>query len=245
MFKYIISLFSLLPDALLSLLSKLRDNPRYQGQENLPHIVWVIAQASLGDRVVGMYLWAHYLLPVGSLSYSERAGSPGTKTRKQASQQLLPTAILAIQEKNLERTKEATDLFIWCFDSNLSSVTGSGWVVLVQTYSVITPLLCYLKQPSNCFSWSIVKEKLHLGNVDASIVVLHELSSEWKKKKCLANISPDSLIITLGNSRAIVTAPNTFFASGCFTNHLTYVLCCLDKLVLNMGFMELIIVTII
>ncbi|CAD5177776.1 unnamed protein product, partial [Musa acuminata subsp. malaccensis] len=126
MFKYIISIFSLLPDALLSLLSKLRDNPRYQGQENLPHSVWVIAQASLGDRVVGMYLWAHYLLPVSSLSYSERAGSHGTKTRKQASQQLLPTAILAIQEKYPELTKEATDLFIWCFDSNLSSVTGSG-----------------------------------------------------------------------------------------------------------------------
>lgn len=125
------------------------------------------------------------------------------------------------------------------------SVTGSGWVVLLQTYSVIILLFfCYLKQPCNFFSWSIVKEKLHLENVDASIVVLHELSSEWEKKNCLANISPDSLRITLGNLRAIETAPNTC-ASGCFTNHLTYMLCCLDKLVLNMGIMELIIVTII
>ncbi|KAJ8476121.1 hypothetical protein OPV22_019848 [Ensete ventricosum] len=41
-------------DALLSLLSKLRDNPWYQGQKKLPFIVWVIAQASLGDRVVGI-----------------------------------------------------------------------------------------------------------------------------------------------------------------------------------------------
>ncbi|KAG6514068.1 hypothetical protein ZIOFF_024407 [Zingiber officinale] len=42
----------------------------------------------------------------------------GTKTTKQASQQLLPFAIQAIQENNSELTKEATDLFIWCLTQN-------------------------------------------------------------------------------------------------------------------------------
>lgn len=32
------------PDTLVNLLPKLRDNPRYQGQEKLPVLVWVIAQ---------------------------------------------------------------------------------------------------------------------------------------------------------------------------------------------------------
>ncbi|KAK6281308.1 hypothetical protein POUND7_015133 [Theobroma cacao] len=52
------------PDALISVLPKLRENSKYQGQDKLPVIVWMIIQASQGDLAVGMYLWAHHLLPV-------------------------------------------------------------------------------------------------------------------------------------------------------------------------------------
>ncbi|XP_020251861.1 uncharacterized protein LOC109829145 [Asparagus officinalis] len=211
------------PDVLVSILSKLRDNPKYQGQEKFPIIVWVVGQASQGDLVSGMYAWVHYLLPLisgkpninpqsrdlalqlverilsgqkarsillnGAVRKGERlvppsaldllmratfpaqsarvkaterfeaiyptlkelalAGSPGTKTTKQASQQLLPSAVKAMQENNLELAKEAADVFIWC---------------LVQNPD------CY-KQ------W----EKLYLDNVDASVAVLRKLSDEWKE----------------------------------------------------------------
>ncbi|CAD5185893.1 unnamed protein product [Musa acuminata subsp. malaccensis] len=230
------------PDTLVNLLPKLRDNPRYQGQEKLPVLVWVIAQASQGDPVVGMYSWAHYLFPVvcgklqanpqsrdlvlqlverilagpkaraillnGAVRKGERlvpptaldllmqmtfpapaalvkaterfkavyptlkevalAGSPGTKTTKQASQQLLPAAVVAIQQNIPELTKEAADIFIWCLTQNAE---------------------CYRQ-------W----EKLHLENVDASTVVLHKLSSEWKS--CASKISPEALRVTLKNLRA-------------------------------------------
>ncbi|CAL9126433.1 unnamed protein product [Musa acuminata var. zebrina] len=210
------------PDILISLLPKIRDNPKYQGQEKLPIIVWAIAQSSQGDTVIGMYLWAHYLLPMvcgkssvnpqsrdlvlqlverllsgpkarpillnGAVRKGERlippvaldllmrnafpastarvkaterfeaiyptlkelalAGSPGTKTTKQASQQLLPLTIQAIQESNSELAKEATDIFIWCLIQNAE---------------------CYRQ-------W----EKLHLENVDASVAVLRKLTNEWK-----------------------------------------------------------------
>ncbi|RWW21909.1 hypothetical protein GW17_00013915 [Ensete ventricosum] len=210
------------PDILISLLPKIRDNPKYQGQEKLPIIVWAIAQSSQGDSVTGMYLWAHYLLPMvcgkssvnpqsrdlvlqlverilsgpkarpillnGAVRKGERlippaaldllmhntfpastarvkaterfeaiyptlkelalAGSPGTKTTKQASQQLLPLTVQAIQENNSELAKEATDIFIWCLIQNAE---------------------CYRQ-------W----EKLHLENVDASVAVLRKLASEWK-----------------------------------------------------------------
>lgn len=210
------------PDILISLLPKIRDNPKYQGQEKLPIIVWAIAQSSQGDTVIGMYLWAHYLLPMvcgkssvnpqsrdlvlqlverilsgpkarpillnGVVRKGERlippaaldllmrnafpastarvkaterfeaiyptlkelalAGSPGTKTTKQASQQLLPLTIQAIQESNSELAKEATDIFIWCLIQNAE---------------------CYRQ-------W----EKLHLENVDASVAVLRKLTNEWK-----------------------------------------------------------------
>ncbi|CAL9211411.1 uncharacterized protein LOC135617068 [Musa acuminata AAA Group] len=210
------------PDILISLLPKIRDNLKFQGQEKLPIIVWAIAQSSLGDTVIGMYLWAHYLLPMvcgkssvnpqsrdlvlqlverilsgpkarpillnGVVRKGERlippaaldllmrnafpastarvkaterfeaiyptlkelalAGSPGTKTTKQASQQLLPRTIQAIQEGNSELAKEATDIFIWCLIQNAE---------------------CYRQ-------W----EKLHLENVDASVAVLRKLTNEWK-----------------------------------------------------------------
>ncbi|KAE8710289.1 hypothetical protein F3Y22_tig00110325pilonHSYRG00131 [Hibiscus syriacus] len=52
------------PDALLSVLPKLREHPKYQGQDKLPVFVWMIVQASKGDLPVGLYMWAHHLLPI-------------------------------------------------------------------------------------------------------------------------------------------------------------------------------------
>ncbi|KAF3432157.1 hypothetical protein FNV43_RR26896 [Rhamnella rubrinervis] len=51
------------PDVLNHLLPTLRENSKYQGQDKLPVIVWMIAQASQGDLAVGLYAWARILLP--------------------------------------------------------------------------------------------------------------------------------------------------------------------------------------
>ncbi|XP_042467872.1 uncharacterized protein LOC122051027 [Zingiber officinale] len=229
------------PEILINLLPKLRDDPAYQGQEKLPIVIWITAQASQGDLIVGMYIWSHFLFPVvcgksnvnpqsrdlvlqllerilsgpkartillnGAVRKGERIVPPavldllmratfpastarvkaterfetfyptlkelaltgsGTKTTKQASQQLLPFAIQAIQENNSELTKEAVDLFIWCLTQNAE---------------------CY-KQ------W----EKLYLENVDATIIVLRKLSTEWRNYS--AKISLDTLKVTLKHLRA-------------------------------------------
>ncbi|CAN6852249.1 unnamed protein product [Brassica oleracea] len=52
------------PDALTNVLPTLRENAKYQGQDKLPVIVWMMAQASQGDLSVGLLSWAHNLLPV-------------------------------------------------------------------------------------------------------------------------------------------------------------------------------------
>ncbi|GAB4828750.1 hypothetical protein Ancab_018419 [Ancistrocladus abbreviatus] len=52
------------PDVLVQLLPTLRENLKYQGQDKLPVIIWMISQASHGDLAVGMYSWAHHLLPM-------------------------------------------------------------------------------------------------------------------------------------------------------------------------------------
>ncbi|PSS30044.1 Transmembrane protein like [Actinidia chinensis var. chinensis] len=52
------------PDALISLMPIIKENPKYHGQDKLPVTVWVIAQACQGDLVVGLFMWVHYLLPI-------------------------------------------------------------------------------------------------------------------------------------------------------------------------------------
>lgn len=52
------------PEVLISLLPSLKENGKYQGQDKLPVVVWVISQASQGDLVVGLFMWVHYLLPM-------------------------------------------------------------------------------------------------------------------------------------------------------------------------------------
>ncbi|XP_052489913.1 uncharacterized protein LOC105789271 [Gossypium raimondii] len=52
------------PDVLISLAPKLREDPKYQGQDKLPITVWMIAQATQGDLAVGLYMWVHILLPM-------------------------------------------------------------------------------------------------------------------------------------------------------------------------------------
>uniref|UniRef100_K3XG62 Uncharacterized protein n=1 Tax=Setaria italica TaxID=4555 RepID=K3XG62_SETIT len=49
------------------------------------------------------------------------AGPPGSKTVKQASQQLLPLCTKAMQDKNAELTREAVDVFVWCLTQNTES----------------------------------------------------------------------------------------------------------------------------
>ncbi|KAF9674009.1 hypothetical protein SADUNF_Sadunf10G0083200 [Salix dunnii] len=52
------------PDALVNVLPTLGESSKYQGQDKLVVIVWMIAQASHGDLAVGLYSWGHNLLPI-------------------------------------------------------------------------------------------------------------------------------------------------------------------------------------
>ncbi|KAL8471048.1 hypothetical protein ACS0TY_033572 [Phlomoides rotata] len=52
------------PDVLIHLLPKLREGSKYQGQDKLPVLAWATVQACQGDLAVGLYLWAHHILPI-------------------------------------------------------------------------------------------------------------------------------------------------------------------------------------
>ncbi|XP_045819240.1 transmembrane protein 214-B-like isoform X2 [Trifolium pratense] len=63
------------PDALISVLPTLRENTKYQGQDKLPVITWMVAQASVGDLSVGLYAWSRNLLPI----VVGKSGNPQTR----------------------------------------------------------------------------------------------------------------------------------------------------------------------
>ncbi|KAL3654498.1 hypothetical protein CASFOL_004179 [Castilleja foliolosa] len=52
------------PDVLVSILPNLRENSKYQGQDKLPLLAWMVIQACQGDLALGLYLWAHLILPI-------------------------------------------------------------------------------------------------------------------------------------------------------------------------------------
>ncbi|XP_024029584.1 uncharacterized protein LOC21409821 [Morus notabilis] len=64
MFVVLAMLLRRKPDVLISFLPKMKESPKYQGQDKLPLTVWLISQASVGDLAVGLYMWAHFLLPM-------------------------------------------------------------------------------------------------------------------------------------------------------------------------------------
>ncbi|KAJ4826700.1 hypothetical protein Tsubulata_023387 [Turnera subulata] len=64
------------PDLLINLLPIIMENPKYQGQDKLPVTVWVLAQASQGDMVVGLYAWIRVLLPILS---GKSSGNPQSR----------------------------------------------------------------------------------------------------------------------------------------------------------------------
>ncbi|OIW00746.1 hypothetical protein TanjilG_09715 [Lupinus angustifolius] len=63
------------PDSLIAVLPTLRENTKYQGQDKLTVIVWIVAQASLGDLSVGLYAWVRNLLPI----VSSKSGNPQSR----------------------------------------------------------------------------------------------------------------------------------------------------------------------
>lgn len=64
------------PDVLISLLPIVKDGSKYQGQDKLPVLLWIITQASQGDLVVGLFMWVHLLSPILN---SKSGGNPQSR----------------------------------------------------------------------------------------------------------------------------------------------------------------------
>ncbi|CAI9111378.1 OLC1v1011595C3 [Oldenlandia corymbosa var. corymbosa] len=64
------------PDVLISVWPDLKENPKYQGQDKLPVLVWAVTQALQGDLAVGLFVWVRLLFP---LLTSKSGSSPQSR----------------------------------------------------------------------------------------------------------------------------------------------------------------------
>ncbi|KAL3631402.1 hypothetical protein CASFOL_024386 [Castilleja foliolosa] len=85
------------PDVLISILPKLRENSKYQGQDKLPLLAWMVVQACQGDLGLGLYLWAHLILPIlgGKSGSNPQSRDLVLQLVERNAQVLMDTALLA------------------------------------------------------------------------------------------------------------------------------------------------------
>ncbi|XP_031396918.1 uncharacterized protein LOC116207929 isoform X2 [Punica granatum] len=209
------------PDALVSVISQLKENPRYQGQDKLPITVWVISQASQGDLSVGLYMWARLLLPLVNgkscnpqsrdliLQLVERIlSSPKARpillngaVRK--GERLVPPSAFEILMRvtfpapsaRLKATERFEAVYPTLREVALAGTSGSKALkqVAVQMSNFAIKAagegisdLC--NEASSVFIWCLTQnsecyklwDKLYMDNLEASVVILKQLSEEWK-----------------------------------------------------------------
>ncbi|KAG5378999.1 hypothetical protein IGI04_026841 [Brassica rapa subsp. trilocularis] len=165
------------PDALTNVLPTLRENPKYQGQDKLPVVVWMMAQARTilvngavrkGERLIpppSFEILMRLAFPASSarVKATERfeaiypllkevslAGVPGSKAMKQVTQQIFTFALKAAGEGNAVLAKEAAAVTIWAITQNVDC----------------------------CKHW----ENLYNDNLEASVIVLKKLIDQWKER---------------------------------------------------------------
>ncbi|KAF3596180.1 hypothetical protein DY000_02020307 [Brassica cretica] len=194
------------PDALTNVLPTLRENAKYQGQDKLPVIVWMMAQASQGDLSVGLLSWAHNLLPV-----------VGNKNCNPQSRDL----ILQLVEKMLSNPKARTILVNGAVRKGerlipppmfeilvrITFPASSARVKATERFEAVYPLLkevalagnpVLAKEATAIAIWAVTEnvdcckhwDNLYKENLEASVAVLKRFVDEWKDHSVKLSSSP-------------------------------------------------------
>ncbi|KOM26297.1 hypothetical protein LR48_Vigan252s000900 [Vigna angularis] len=198
------------PDALITVLPTLRENTKYQGQDKLPVIVWMIAQASVGDLSVGLYAWARNLLPI----VIGKSGNPQSRDLVlQLVEKILSTPKARPVLVNSAATERFEAVYATLKEVALGGSTGSKAMkqVSLQIFNFAIKaagennpelskeaagiLIWCLSQNTECYKqW----EKVYQDNIEASVSALKKLSDDWKELS--TKLSPyESLRDTLKN----------------------------------------------
>ncbi|KAJ6861406.1 hypothetical protein NC651_037478 [Populus alba x Populus x berolinensis] len=243
------------PDVLINLLSVISENPKYQGQDKLPVTVWMIAQASQGDLVVGLYMWIRVLFPILSgksssnpqsrdliLQLIERIlSSPKARTillngSVKKGERLVPPSALEllmrvtfpVPSARVKATERFEAVYPTLKEVALAGSSGSKAMkqVTQQILNISVKAIGegnseLSKEASGIFIWCLTQnpecykqwDMFYLDNLKASVMVLRQLSDEWKdhsvKHSCLDQVRETLKSFRQKNEKALAKAENS------------------------------------
>ncbi|KAJ6867357.1 hypothetical protein NC652_038543 [Populus alba x Populus x berolinensis] len=243
------------PDVLINLLPVISENPKYQGQDKLPVTVWMIAQASQGDLVVGLYMWIRVLFPMLSgksssnpqsrdliLQLIERIlSSPKARTillngAVKKGERLVPPSALEllmrvtfpVPSARVKATERFEAVYPTLKEVALAGSSGSKAMkqVTQQILNISVKAIGegnseLSKEASDIFIWCLTQnpecykqwDMFYLDNLKASVMVLRQLSDEWKdhsvKHSCLDQVSETLKSFRQKNEKVLAKAENS------------------------------------
>ncbi|KAF2316811.1 hypothetical protein GH714_042152 [Hevea brasiliensis] len=167
------------PDALVNVLPMLRESSKYQGQDKLPVVAWMIAQVSQGDLAVGLYSWAHNLLPINFAS---------------------PKACTILVSGAVRKGERLVPPFAYEILLRVTFPASSARVKATERFEAVYPILREVALAGSTGSKAMKQDKVYEENPEASIAILKKLSEEWKEVS--VKLAPlDPLRETLKNFR--------------------------------------------
>nr|ABK95353.1 unknown [Populus trichocarpa] len=243
------------PDVLINLLPVISENPKYQGQDKLPVTVWMIAQASQGDLVVGLYMWIRVLFPMLSgksssnpqsrdliLQLIERIlSSPKARTillngAVKKGERLVPPSALEllmrvtfpVPSARVKATERFEAVYPTLKEVALAGSSGSKAMkqVTQQILNISVKAIGegnseLSKEASDIFIWCLTQnpecykqwDMFYLDNLKASVMVLRQLSDEWKdhsvKHSCLDQVRETLKSFRQKNEEVLAKAENS------------------------------------
>ncbi|KAH0918155.1 hypothetical protein HID58_025815 [Brassica napus] len=173
------------PDALTNVLPTLRENPKYQGQDKLPVVVWMMAQILILSNpkartilVNGAVRKGERLIPPPSFEILMRLAFPASSARVKATERfeaiypLLKEVSLAGVPGSKAMKQVTQQIFTFALKA-----AGEGNAVLAKEAAAVT-IWAITQNVDCCKHW----ENLYNDNLEASVIVLKKLIDEWKER---------------------------------------------------------------
>ncbi|MBA0578563.1 hypothetical protein Gorai_020841 [Gossypium raimondii] len=183
------------PDVLISLAPKLREDPKYQGQDKLPITVWMIAQV-VEIRIIscpkarpilvnGAVRKGDRLVPPSALDILMKLTFPAPSARAtERFEAIYPTLkkVALVGSPGSKAMKQVAQQIL----SYAVKAAGEGKTKFLDCI-LDPPELS--KEASDVFIWCLTQnpecykqhDVLYLDNLDASVAVLRKLANEWKE----------------------------------------------------------------
>ncbi|EOA18469.1 hypothetical protein CARUB_v10007015mg [Capsella rubella] len=222
------------PDALTTVLPKLRERPTYQGEDKVPVIIWMMAQCYSPQAMDLILQFVEMILsnPEARTILVNEAVREGERLIPPSSFMILLQHTFPASSSRVEATKRFEAIYPLLKEVALApeSARGSNTMKQILTFSLRlagegNPVLakeaiaisaCCVTKNVDCFKhWDI----LYKENIEASVALLKKLVHEWKDHSLKLSSSPSDTLAfkhTIYNFRMKNEIAITEGVSNCF-----------------------------